>query len=153
MNPDAELAYFQAKLTQGSKEKIVTLIQRKSWAKIYAHLTPQMQDAAREIEIVFIYITGGSGYPITDLNHVKGHKNLDPSERMMQMIERYKEWRGYPPSITNKVINMFVGGKTLSDLEQFYGLSKKTCMKHVKLGLNEYCKIAGWGDQLEKETR
>lgn len=152
MTDEKEIVAVQAEIVKGSRRKITTLLQRRSWAKIYAHLTNPMQDAAREIETAFTFITNGTGYGIHDLNHVSGHIDIEPSEYMRLMVERYTKWKGHSPKITNKVINMFVGGKPLSELSAQYGVTKKTCMAHIREGLNEYCIIAGWGNQLKDKT-
>lgn len=149
MIADKDILIVKSEIVKGSRRTVTTLIQKKSWAKIYAHLTPSMQDASKEIELVFTHLTNGMGYPITDLNHVKGHKELDPSEYITSICKKYKDWRKFPPAYTGKVIDMFAYGKTLDELENIYGYSKKTIMKHIKEGLNHYCIISGWGDQLK----
>lgn len=148
LNPEQEIVPIQSEVIKGSKRTVTTLLQRRSWAKIYAHLTPAMQDAAREIELAHTHITSQLGYVSLDFYSVKGFSSLEASEYIATIMARYSKWKTCAPIITNKVINMFVGGKTLTDLSKQYGLSKKTCMKHVREGLNEYSKIAGWGDQI-----
>ncbi len=133
------------------EKKYTVHMQRKNQAKIDKCLTPSMQDARHEIERAF-RIIAGQQLGVTDhsLNKVRGEGGSDNGAWQMDQIKKFDDWKKECARLEYAVTLDFV----VFDLsarevafQRGFGCHK-TALSWLRKGLNVYCVLQGWGEQI-----
>lgn len=147
---NCELEPVMRKVSAEREAKVFMM--RRSQAQIERAITPAMKDAWFEIELAFRMIAGHMGYGAMDANRVKGHADLEEQEWKTALISKYREWaRRCPSTWKGVVIDMTAFSFSVEEIGYQRNLSKKTVIAHFRQGLNEYCILQSWGDQINPQ--
>lgn len=115
---------------------------RKSYAEVKKNLSPEMEDACREIEVGFRCIAGHMGYPNNDILRVRGSGNEAYQEFSEKMQDKVRDWRNdVDPKYTGVVIDFVVHGISFKQIAQAKQRSRQTISKYFYEGLREYCDL------------
>ena len=146
---DRDIVGIYRKLTGERKYK--PFLMRKSEAQIERNLTPEMSDARLEIERGFRLSVISMGYTTCSAERVdnKSFGGLKFQEWEQDQINKFREWANSCSSkFKGIVLDMVVFGFTAKQVATDRGMARQTVMKRFYKGLNDYCIIQGWGDQL-----
>ena len=145
---EKEIVPVEGRLTSERQSRIFMM--RRSEKRIYDNLTNSMRDAWMEIESSFRYLTGGMGYGIHDINHVKGLPQ-EEQEYIVELVKKYREWaKECPDKWRGIVVDMTVFNFSIDEISWQRALDKKTVLSRFRQGLNVYCIAQGWGDQIDQ---
>jgi len=126
-------------------------LMRMSEAQILRNLSPSMIDARHEIERGFRLSVVSAGYTTTNIERVDNGSSGDLKfqEWQQDQVSKFREWANRcSTKFRGIVLDMTVFGFTARQTASQRGITRQTVMKRFHKGLNEYCIIQGWGDQL-----
>jgi len=154
-----DIVGVERKLT--GEKKVQAFFMRKSWAELEKNLTSEMKDASRELEFCYRYrrgelltVTNLKAYGITTSGG-GGEKVHDVAKKLLPY---YDEWRdqGVREGLdhVHKAIDaVFFEGKTPEEHAEEYfrdvPFRESKVREYIIMGLNEYCILRGWGDNLK----
>jgi len=147
---DREIVVEELKVT---KNRTRNIYMRRSRAQINKALTPAMLDAQREIELAYRCAAGHMGYVLSRFEDTpRGSMARETRESWIQMqVKNLREWeKGCKYS--DIVLDIDVFAKQLQDMVAERGVTLPTITRWYRLGLNDYCILQGWGDQINPKT-
>lgn len=122
--------------------------QRKDWADFYEFTDQQMQQAAKDIESTFNYMTAGMGYGTLDLSMPGQSHNYEGKTQQdywADMCQRYNEWSKNVESRTKGIcLDVCVHAITYKDIAEQRAISPQTVMRRLQDGLGTYAYLQGW---------
>jgi len=157
----SDIEYIKAKLESGeivavqgrlSGERQTTVFfQKKAVYELMASLTGPMQDAMVEIAMAKNLIDNPGFYRTMGYGRVSGMKAEDLSAWAMDINKRYAEWRGvlwkYSPMALTICCRVCQEEHSIDQIKTDERIGRDTANRLLRYGLNEYCVLAGWGDQ------
>lgn len=157
---DKELVAVERKIS-GERTRVAFMM-RKQDARTFAALTDAMQDAWVEIARAYALEFGFMGYP-SDYDYASVRagmpKDVDFHTWAHGQIQTMKDWCalftdkvGEPKSRTRGiVVDIVYRGDSVADVAFQRSVHRHTVLNQLREGLNLYCVMRGWGDQLNKE--
>jgi hypothetical protein len=117
-------------------------------ARLWDAMSPQQQDAAREIAAVFESMSRGLGYAASDWARLPGARGVSAaSDIQARLMTGYVEWtkRCHKAGVSHSMtIDILVFGHTCHALDRdrraAAGWSKRNLLKALSL----YCAVKGW---------
>ena len=117
---------------------------RKSYAEVKKNLSPEMEDACKEIEVGFKCIAGQLGYAKSDLQRARGSGGGGGSfqEFSEHMASKVKKWRNeVDEKHTDVVIDFVVHGISFKQMGEVKQRTRQTISTYFYEGLREYCDL------------
>lgn len=147
MGNESDITIVERRLSSERKTRAYQI--RASRAKLEQNMTNAMKDAEQEIEKAFRFVTEGHGYVCSDLDSVRGGGVADP-EYMNMLSEKLGEWqRECESKWRGVVLDVVVFGFPTKDIAFQRDISVVTVLDWFRKGLNEYCLLRGWGEQIK----
>lgn len=135
-------------------------MRRISDAALDKSLTDALKDARDEIERAFHLIAGKNGYSTGGIFERvdKSLHETDQAKKIEQWKEdqehKYKQWaKACPRKYKAVVLDVVVFGFSVRESAKQRSIHHTTASMYLKNGLNEYCLLQGWGDQLFTKGR
>ena len=148
---DNELVLAYRKLSGERKAGVYWM--RKTTKELVDKLTGSLPDAMEHIGLAKCLYDGPQGVKTMSFIAVYGKPKSNLSDWQLDLKQRYETWREEMASsyfatyITEQVCQ---NERTLEDLRQQERITRHTAEKLLIHGLNEFCIVSGWGNQLEK---
>ena len=146
MNRD-KITYVQRNL---SAERHYDLPMEKGRAKLDEHMAGAMYDAEREISRAFKLLSGALGFTCGGLHKTgKDHSESEYSDEELELIERLAELKKNMPSRHYGItLDLAVFCFDIDDVCYQRNMGRGAVIKTFTEGLNEWCRLRGWGCQL-----
>lgn len=143
-----KIRFVERKITE---KRTQDFAYNKERADLEDNLTPAMTDAEREIEKYFTKQTAGMGYASGPMERVDNgnREEVEYSQFDLDRFKDLKDWKEACPSRQRGVVLDHV--VFAFDFDQ---IAYQRCMSKIGVsiayrhGLNEYCIIRGWGEQI-----
>lgn len=117
-------------------------------------LTNDMQRAKDEIDRAYRIIAGMMYAGSNDLTKIPGNEGSDEEWQQTQ-IDRLDEWAKSIVKINdgrgvyNICLDICAFGMSYRECAASRGMAASTVMRKLRVGLNDYCILRGWGDQIK----
>lgn len=146
---DVDERQIEAVERRGVRSKSETMYMRRSRAQLENALTKHMIEAEFEIERAFRMLAGHMGYGKSDYLRIPGASSEGYMAWAAQQIEYLRQWQKTCHYRSRGIVlDMTAFCFGLKEVCEQRGMDRKTVVKYYRQGLNEYCVIRGWGDQL-----
>lgn len=150
---EKEVVEAYRKITGERKER--AFFMRKSTKNLMDKLTSYMQDAMVHICLAKQFYESPAGYRSMNLMASGGGmSNEDLTNFQLHVKKNYEEWRGVLFQLSP--MGLSIAERVCQDEESLESIRKGERMSHgtaeklLHFALNEYCHIAGWGEQIKK---
>ena len=156
---DNSVTHVQAEVVKGSGRTVEVRAIRTSRAKIQKNLTSDMIQASENITQAYEDLKKGWGYallgiPVSPL--LRGSGGIftqDMIDKIRKNIGKLHEWEFQCVKINREWLYSVRAiereGLTANEYSRRSGFSVPSIMDWYRKGLNEYCVLQGWGQQLD----
>lgn len=148
-----KISYIQRKIRDGVYESIP---RRAGDKRLFENLTAKQEDAFNLIEEARGYDLSGIPQSRMRYSDAPGGFDYELTPQQLQRLFDYHDWRAHVyktmPACHYAVI-AYMDGASTDMIQEALKIGRGKASRYISLGLNEYCIMKGWGDQIEPHKK